>query len=49
MTSAKNSVAVSQYFKIPEQSLIFKFLLLMLTKAHPILKKLFVDLTANKG
>jgi len=48
MTSAKNLVAVSRYFRIPEPSLIFNFLLLMLTETHPILKKLFVGLTANE-
>lgn len=46
--NAKSPVAVYWYFRIPEQSLIFKLLLIMLTKAHPVLKKLFVDQTANE-
>lgn len=48
MTSAESPAAVSQYFRIPEQSPIFKVLLLMLIKARPIIKKLFVDLIANE-
>lgn len=47
MTSPKNPVATSQYFRIPEQSLICKFLLFLLIKAHSVLKKLFMDLPAN--